>query len=113
MAPYRLILPKVGFRPVTPHASQGEIMEPADSVPIENPTQPAAVAEPGPADEPPDPHCGFHGFLVIPLNQRSPDANVPVASLATRTAPAPSSFSTTEASRSMIRSLYGSAPQVV
>ena len=38
------------------------MMEPRVSVPIENPTQPAAVADPGPADEPLDPASGFQGL---------------------------------------------------
>jgi hypothetical protein len=48
--------------------ADGEMMDPRVSVPIEKPTSPAAVAEPGPADDPLDPpRCGssgFHGFFV-------------------------------------------------
>ena len=50
----------------------GETIEPCVSVPIENPTSPAAVAEPGPADDPLDPSAVFHGFRVRPRYQRSP-----------------------------------------
>jgi hypothetical protein len=33
-----------------------------------NPTHPAAVAEPGPAEDPLDPSDKFHGFFVCPPN---------------------------------------------
>ena len=49
---------------------------------------PAAVAEPGPAEEPLDPCSMFHGFFVLPPNQTSPQARAPTDSLATSTAPA-------------------------
>jgi len=37
------------------------MMEPRVSVPMPKPTQPAAVADPGPADEPLDPCGAFRG----------------------------------------------------
>ncbi len=98
MAPWRLTRPYVGRRPTTPFTLDGEMIEPRVSVPIENATQPAAVAEPGPADDPLDPCCGFHGLLVRPPNHRSPCASAPSVSLATSTAPASRSRSTTVAS---------------
>ena len=73
---------------MTPLRVDGEMMEPRVSVPIANPTSPAAVAAPEPADEPLDPSSVFHGFRVRPPNQRSPDARAPIESLATRMAPA-------------------------
>ena len=73
-------------------------MDPLVSVPMPNPTHPAAVADEGPADEPLDPCVGFHGFFVCPPNQLSPLANSPVASFAISTAPASRSISMTLAS---------------
>ena len=86
--PYRLTRPKVGRRPVTPLRVEGEMIDPRVSVPMENPTRPAAVAAPGPADEPLEPCSVFQGLRVRPPNQRSPDARAPMVSLATRMAPA-------------------------
>src|SRR5687768_8595868 len=97
--------PSVGRSPVTPQRDDGPRIEPLVSVPIENPTRPAAVADPGPADEPPEPSAGFHGFLVWPPHQLSPAASSPVASLATSTAPASVSIWTTLASSSITWSL--------
>ena len=98
MAPWRLTAPKVGRRPVTPQRVDGETMEPQVSVPMAKPTSPAAVAAAGPADEPLEPCSRFQGFLVLPPNQTSPQARAPRVSLATSTAPAASSRSTTVAS---------------
>ena len=113
MTPCRLTRPNVGRSPVTPQIPDGSTIDPSVSVPIENPTSPAAVADPGPADEPCDPIERSHGFLVCPPNQMSSLASSPVASFATSTAPAASRRDTTVASRSMTRSLYGAAPHVV
>ena len=88
IAPARLTRPKVGRWPLTPFRVEGEMMEPRVSVPMENPTSPAAVAEPGPAEEPLDPSSVFQGFRVRPPNQRSPCASAPIVSFATSTAPA-------------------------
>jgi hypothetical protein len=52
IAPLRLTLPKVGLTPATPQRVLGETIEPRVSVPIENPTRPAEVADAEPADEP-------------------------------------------------------------
>jgi len=49
IAPVRGTRPNVGRRPVTPFVDDGDEIEPSVSVPMANPTQPAAVAEPGPA----------------------------------------------------------------
>jgi hypothetical protein len=62
--PYRLTRPKVGRSALNPVRLEGETIEPRVSVPIENATHAAAVAEPGPADEPLDPSSTFQGFFV-------------------------------------------------
>ena len=69
MAPVRGTNPKVGRKPVQPQRVDGEEIEPNVSEPILNATQPAAVADAGPADEPLDPCFAFHGFRVMPPNQ--------------------------------------------
>src|SRR5215212_4112720 len=90
MAPVRGTLPKVGRSPVVPHRVDGDEIEPRVSLPIENPTRPAAVAEAGPADDPLEPWSTFQGFFVVPPNQMSPCASSPSVSFATSTAPAAS-----------------------
>src|SRR5688572_1602854 len=98
IAPERLTPPYVGRNPTTPLRDDGETIEPSVSVPIEKPTSPAAVAEPGPADEPLDPCCassGCHGLRVTPANQRAPCASAPIDNFATSTAPASFNRSTT------------------
>ena len=52
IAPVRGTRPKVGRSPVAPQRVEGDEMEPSVSLPIENPTSPAAVADAGPAEEP-------------------------------------------------------------
>src|SRR5258706_1947135 len=101
MAPLRGTKPKVGRKPVQPQRVEGEEIEPSVSDPMLNATQPAAVAEAGPADDPLEPCLGFHGLRVMPPNQWSPLASAPRVSLATSTAPASSSRFTTVASSSM------------
>ena len=91
----------MGLRPVTRQRLEGETIEPHVSVPMANPTSPAAVAEADPADEPLEPCSRFQGFFVFPSNQTSPMARAPMESLATSTAPASRSRSTTVASMSM------------
>ena len=71
-----------------PHVLAGPTIEPDVSVPIPNATQPPPVAEPGPADDPPDACVVFHGFFVWPRNQFAPWANWPDESFAMSTAPA-------------------------
>ena len=83
---------------MTPQMLDGEMMEPRVSVPSAKPTRPAAVAAHGPADEPLEPVSGFHGLRVVPPNQTPPWASAPIESLATSTAPASRSRSTTVAS---------------
>ncbi len=101
IAPCRLTRPNVGRRPVQPQRVHGETIEPSVSVPMANPTRPAAVAAAEPADEPLEPCSGFHGFFVCPPYQTSPQASAPSVSLATSTAPAWSSRRTTVASSSI------------
>src|SRR3982750_2216604 len=113
IAPVRGTRPKVGLSPVVPHLVDGDEIEPSVSLPIENPTRPAAVADAGPADDPLEPWSTFHGFFVVAPNQMSPCASSPRVSLATSTAPAASNRCTTVASASITWSLYGPAPQVV
>src|SRR4051794_27127670 len=72
MAPRREMRPKVGLRPATPHAVEGDQIEPYVSVPTPKPTMPAAVAAAGPALLPLDPRSRFQGLLVRPPNQMSP-----------------------------------------
>ena len=90
--------PKVGRSPASPQRADGLRIDPLVSLPIANPTQPAAVADDGPADEPLEPCDRFHGFFVWPQNHWSPLASSPVASLAISTAPASRNISTTLAS---------------
>src|SRR5207249_2250096 len=93
--------------------ADGWMIDPPVSVPIENATSPAAVAEPGPADDP-DASCAvFQGFRVRPPNHCALKASAPDDSLATRTAPASRSLVYTVASVSTTWSRYGDAPQVV
>src|SRR3954468_12524263 len=98
IAPCRLTRPNVGRKPVTPQRAQGDVIDPIVSVPIAKPTNPAAVADADPADEPLAPCSIFHGFLVVPPNQTSFQASEPVVNLASKTAPAASSRWTTVAS---------------
>src|SRR5881628_1446419 len=98
--PVRATLPNVGRRPVAPQTAEGATIDPYVSVPIANGTKPATVAEAEPADEPFDPCCKFHGFLVCPPNQISSIANSPIESLAIKTAPEFSNCWYTKASSS-------------
>src|SRR5262245_47269160 len=84
IAPVRGTRPKVGRRPVVPQRVEGEVIEPSVSEPMLNATQPAAVAEAGPADEPLEPWDVFHGLRVTPPYQTSPIASAPSVSLDTR-----------------------------
>ena len=51
MQPARLTRPNVGRRPVTLHRRLGETMLPSVSLPMANPTSPAATAAAEPADD--------------------------------------------------------------
>src|SRR5215467_15166103 len=113
IAPVLGTRPNVGRNPVQPQRVEGDEIEPRVSEPMLNATHPAAVAEAGPADDPLDPWCVFHGFRVTPPNHTSPSANAPSVNFATRTAPASSSRFTTVASSSIIWSSNPPAPQVV
>jgi hypothetical protein len=55
IAPVRGTNPNVGRNPVHPHRVEGDEIEPSVSEPMLNATQPAAVAEAGPADDPLEP----------------------------------------------------------
>src|SRR5512146_2432936 len=71
IAPLRGTRPNVGRNPETPHVRDGDVIDPFVSEPILKPTQPAAVADAGPADDPLDPglSCsGIHGFRVNPFH---------------------------------------------
>src|SRR5574341_2429673 len=72
MAPVRGTRPKLGRSPVEPQRVEGAAIEPSVSEPTAKPTQPAAVAEAEPAEEPLEPCCVFHGLRVIPPNHLSP-----------------------------------------
>src|SRR5438874_9891879 len=95
IAPVRGTRPNVGRSPVTPQRIAGATMLPPVSLPIENPTSPAAVAEPGPALDPDAPSSSNHGFIVCPPNQMSLSASAPKLNFATSTAPASLSLFTT------------------
>ena len=100
IAPRRLTRPNVGRRLEQPQRDEGERIEPQVSEPIAKATQPDATAAAGPAEEPLEPCSSFQGLRVRPPNHSSSIASSPSESLATRTAPAASSFSTTAASAS-------------
>src|ERR1700687_4696740 len=78
IAPVRGTRPNVGRSPVVPHRVEGDEIDPSVSLPIANPTSPAAVADAGPADDPLDPWSTFHGFFVVAPNQISPCASSPL-----------------------------------
>src|SRR5215471_2951532 len=101
MAPVLGTKPKVGRKPVQPHRVDGDAMDPSVSLPTLKTTQPAAVADAGPADDPLDPCVGFQGLRVLPPYHSSPIASAPSVSFATSTAPAASSLWTTVASSSI------------
>src|SRR5215831_17366452 len=72
MAPVRGTRPNVGRKPETPQVREGDVIEPLVSEPMLKATQPAAVADAGPADEPLDPgDCcsGIHGLRVYSFHQ--------------------------------------------
>src|SRR5208283_1102934 len=110
IAPVRATRPKVGRSPVTPQRIEGLTMLPPVSLPMAKPTNPAAVAAPGPALEPDDPSSSNHGFMVWPPYQISLSASAPKLNLATRTAPASLRRLTTTASAVGMRLRKGSAP---
>jgi hypothetical protein len=55
IAPVRGTSPNVGRNPVQPQRDEGDEIEPSVSEPILKATQPAEVAEVGPADDPLEP----------------------------------------------------------
>ncbi len=96
-----------------PQRMVGLTMLPPVSLPMENPTRPAAVAAPGPALDPDAPSSSTQGFIVCPPNQMSLRARAPRLSFAISTPPAALSRATTAESAVGTRFLNGSAPQVV
>ena len=63
--PYRDTRPKVGRSALKPHRRAGEVIDPWVSDPMPKATQPAAVADAGPADEPLlDLYFTGHGPLI-------------------------------------------------
>ena len=72
MHPVLGIRPNVGRSPTVPHLSDGDVIEPSVSVPIENAHKPAAVALADPALEPLEPSFTFQGFFVFCPNHISP-----------------------------------------
>src|SRR5262245_41432122 len=52
MAPWRLMRPYVGRKPLTPQYAEGVRIEPEVSEPMAKGTRPAATAAPGPLDDP-------------------------------------------------------------
>ena len=61
-APYRLIRPYVGLRPVNPHSEDGMRIEPPVSDPSAHGVIPAVTAAAEPPPEPPGKREGPHGF---------------------------------------------------
>src|SRR5678816_1125732 len=105
--------PKVGRSPVSPQRAEGLRIDPLVSVPMPNATQPAAVADDGPADDPLEPRRMSQGLFVRPRYQLSPLAKRPVASFAISTAPALRRRTMTSASSSMTRFSKSADPHVV
>ena len=62
MAPVRGTNPNVGRKPVIPQRVEGEEIEPSVSDPMAKATQPAAVADADPADDPLDPCLGSRDY---------------------------------------------------
>ncbi len=56
---------------MTPLKAAGVMIEPEVSEPIEKATRPAAVAAPGPDDDPPDQYFRFQGVRPGPVNEAS------------------------------------------
>src|SRR4051794_26716776 len=75
MAPVRGTKPNVGRSPVVPQRVDGDEIDPRVSEPTANATQPAAVADAEPADDPLEPCCVYQGLRVMPPNHLSPRAN--------------------------------------
>src|SRR2546425_4126821 len=90
IAPVRGTRPNDGRNPVHPQRVDGEEIEPSVSDPMLNATHPAAVAEAGPAEEPPEPLVVFPGFFVSPPQQTTPRAPGARGKFANRATPASS-----------------------
>src|SRR5687768_6083718 len=72
MPPVRATRPKVGRKPEIPQTVAGDVIDPLVSVPMPKGTQPAAVADADPAEEPLEPLAGSHGLRVRSPYQMSP-----------------------------------------
>src|ERR1700687_3450946 len=64
-APVRGTRPNVGRSPVVPQRVDGDEMEPSVSLPIANPTSPAAAPDAGPAEDPLAPWSTFPGIFGV------------------------------------------------
>src|SRR5580700_4625646 len=105
--------PYVARMPTIPQRSAGSRMDPRLSVPMEKAHRPAAVADAGPALDPPEGSSRFQGLRHLPPNQSQPSAISPVAALPRRTAPASRNLRTIVASSAGMRFRYKAQPQVV
>src|SRR5439155_24409435 len=88
IAPVLGTRPNDGRNPVHPQRVDGDEIDPSVSDPMLNATNPAAVAQAGPAEDPLDPCFVFHGLRVTPPSHTSPCACAPTASFATSPSPA-------------------------
>ena len=90
------------------------MIEPRVSVPIAKATRPAAVAAPGPADDPLELVSGDHGLRVDPPNQTPPCASAPIDSFAhEHGAGVAQALDDRRVDLSATRFSYGFAPHVV
>src|SRR5947199_10398949 len=80
IAPVRGIIPNAGRKRVAPHRVDGEEIDPSVSEPMAKTTQPAAVAEDEPADDPLEPCCVSQAMRVMPPNHLSPCDKAPIVS---------------------------------
>src|SRR6185436_12412409 len=100
MSPYRETAPYVGFTPTTPHSAAGWRIDPPVSEPSPSGAYPAATAAADPPLEPPGTRVTSCGLRVAPNAEFSVDEPIANSSrlvLATATAPAVRTRSTTVA----------------
>ena len=108
--------PNDGLIPKMPLNEDGMRIDPAPSEPWASGPSPAAIAAAAPPEEPPGVRPWRHGLWVVPLTRLlvSPfQPNSGVLVLPSSTPPAPSSRSTTGASKSGTQSSCSSEPMVV
>src|SRR5664279_4105631 len=116
MQPNLLTRPKVGFKPTVPQKAAGIRIEPPVSVPIAIGIIPAATAAPEPPLDPPGTHSRLWGLWTAPkwgLLDVTPYANSWRFVFPTIIAPAPSSLSTTAASKEETKYSNSFEPPVV